>query len=400
MQAALQGIRIIELAAFQQGPLAAKWLAEAGAEVIKIEGLPGGDPMRGAVSTDSSGRKVNWMYEYLNRGKKSVAVRLETERGRQIAYRLLEKADVFVSNLRLPALKKWGLDYESLAAINPGLIYAHGTGFGSRGPDSSRSALEMTGAARSGVTSLTTHSEDGPIGNWTPCDKVSALQLAYGILLALMFRERTGLGQMVDSSLLGAGIYLTAFELQAYVGSGNLTTRIPRKGGRNPLRNQYQAKDGKWICLGMTQADRYWPEFCKAVGIQHLQADDRFKSMAARTEHKAELYAILDELFASKPRDEWEQILSKYNLIWSAINTIPELAVDRQVIANDYLVETDDPHMGDLKVIGPLVGLSTTPLTIGEPPPELGQHTEEVLLEIAGYTWEDLAGLKEEGVII
>ncbi|MBM2825532.1 MAG: putative acyl-CoA transferase/carnitine dehydratase [Dehalococcoidales bacterium] len=400
MTSALQNIRVIEVGAFQQGPLAAKWLAEAGAEVIKVEGLPGGDPMRGAISTDSAGRKVNWMYEYLNRHKKSVALRLETERGRRLVYRLIEKADVFVSNLRMPALKEWGLDYEALIAVNPRLIYAHGTGFGARGTDSSRPALEMTGAARSGVTSLTSDPEAGPIGNWTPCDKVSALQLAFGISLALVCRERTGRGQMVDSSLLGAGVYLTAFELQAYVGSGSQSVKLSRKTARNPIRNQYQTKDGKWICLGMTQGDRYWPQFCKAIGIEHLQQDPRFKSMAARTEHRTELISLLDDIFASKPRDEWEQILSKYNLIWSVVNTIPELAVDTQVIANEYLVDTADPHYGELKVIGPLVGLSETPLTVGEAPPELGQHTEEVLLQIAGCTWEDLAKLKEEGVII
>ncbi|MBI2958560.1 MAG: CoA transferase, partial [Chloroflexi bacterium] len=239
----LSGIRAIELGAFQQAPLAARWLAEAGAEVIKIEGLPGGDPTRGVQTMVGRGRPAdshNWIHEYLNRNKKSVGLYLDNERAREVVYKLVRNSDVFVTNLREPTLEKWGVTFEALAEVNPRLIYARGTGLGTTGAEAGKPALDMIGQARSGLLSVVGDLESFSMkGGLSPCDKVSSLQLAFAVSLALVARERTGRGQKVDASLLGAGIYLLAHEMQYFTGTGTQTAVVNRKGVANPLRNTY-----------------------------------------------------------------------------------------------------------------------------------------------------------------
>ncbi|MBI2957485.1 MAG: CoA transferase [Chloroflexi bacterium] len=400
----LDGVRIIELCGFHAGPLAVEMLAEAGAEVIKIEGLPGGDPIRGAEGRVSKGRAANthnWSHEYYNRNKKSVALRLEDEAARQIVYRLVEKADVFVSNLREFSLKKKGLDYPALARVNPRIIYAHGAGFGTRGPEAGRPALDLLGQAKGGVLSLVGDLDGyGMMAGYNPVDKTTALLLAYGVLLALRAKDRTGVGQHIETSLLAAGVYLSGTELSYYMGTQEMSPMMTRKNVGNPLRNTYRTRDGRWLVFAMSQGDRYWPEFCKAAGIEHLQNAPNFATMAARSKNRGEVIAALEKVFAEKTKDEWVGILSRHNLLWSVVQTLDEVATDAQVLENGYVVKCPHQQIQNVRGVGPLVRMDKTPLSVREPAPELGQHTEQVLLDVGKYSWEDLARFKEAGTII
>ncbi|MBI2957924.1 MAG: CoA transferase [Chloroflexi bacterium] len=400
----LDGIRIVELTGFHAGPLCVEMLAEAGAEVIKIEGLPGGDPIRGASSLIVKSRPPdahNWSHEYYNRNKKSVAIRLEDGRAKEIVYRLIEKADIFISNLRMVSLEKKGLDYDSVARVNPRIIYAHGSGFGAKGPDVSRPALDLLGQARGGLLNLAGDPEGiGMAGGNNPCDKTTALFLLYGVMLALWDRERTGRGQKIETSLLAAGVYLSGTELSYYLGTKEVSPVTRRKNVGNPLRNTYKTRDGRWLVFAMVQGDRYWPEFSKALGIEHLRNDPRFDTMVSRAKNRAELIPLLEQVFASRTKDEWVQVLSKHDLMWSVVQTSPEVAEDPQVRENEYLADCRLQDGSTTRGIGTLVKLSNSPLTIREPAPELGQHTEQVLLEVAGYSWEELGAYKHAGTIM
>jgi crotonobetainyl-CoA:carnitine CoA-transferase CaiB-like acyl-CoA transferase len=230
-------------------------------------------------------------------------------------------------------------------------------------------------------------------------DQVAAGMLAYGIVLALFAREKTGIGQEVSTSLLGSQAWLGSLGLQAYLFYGRSLSRVSRKEAGNPLWNVYRCKDGRWICLAMLSSDRYWPDFCKAMGIEHVAKHPKFESQIQRRQNAAELVAILDNRFASQTREEWMKRLNKPELIWAPVSEYADVATDPQMIANEYIVDFEHPTHGPIKLVGMPVRLSQTPGGIRAPAPEFGQHTEEILIEEAGYSWEEIASLREEEVI-
>lgn len=398
----LEGIRVLELASWVFGPHMGRLLADMGAEVIKVEDPRGGDPARGLVKMSGwlpVGR-FNFLFEHDNRNKRSIAVNLLQDEGREIIYKLLPKTDVFLTNVRVAALRRLGMDYETMASIHPELIYCLLTGWGLKGAEKDSPAFDYVAFAKSGIMGSMGEPDAPPPQQVRALgDLAGASMGAYGTLLALFHRERTGVGQLVHVSLLGAEIEMGGLNIQATLATGLDVPRECRKKMLNPLCNCYRAKDGRWIQLYMPQSDPYWSGFCRVMGIEHLEHDHRFESMAKRMEHSEELIAILDGIFVTRTTAEWKQRDQEVELVWQVVNSFAEAAADPQVSENEYVMDFDHPTAGWIKMVGFPVQLSKTPGKITAAAPELGQHTEEIMQEL-GYTWDEIVRLKDERVIL
>ena len=404
MSGPLDGIRIIDWTIWQQGPVATQMLADLGAEVIKIEERERGDPGRGITAvagsaTVRSGR--NYYFEANNKHKKSIALNLKQPEARDIVHRLARHSDVFVQNFRKGVAHRLGLGYADLAAQNPRIIYASASGYGPEGPDSGEPSFDYLGQARSGIMNAVGSGSTAPTYVYGGiADQMGAIMLAYGVLAALFARERTGIGQEVDASHLGSMMALQGLNVVARTIMGKEFPRNTRANAYNPLWNHYRCADDKWISLAMLQPDRYWKDFCAVMGKTELIEDPRFAEVKIRGKNSAALVAIFDEVFATRPRHEWMRILKgRGDFIYTIVNSITDLPDDPQVRANDYVVDYDHPALGNLTLLGMPVKLSATP---GEPrghAPELGEHTELLLTEMLGYSWDDVARLREANVI-
>ncbi len=404
MSGPLDGIRIIDWTIWQQGPVATQMLADLGAEVIKIEERERGDPGRGITAvagsaTVRSGR--NYYFEANNKHKKSIALNLKQPEAREIVHRLASRSDVFVQNFRKGVAKRLGLGYAELCALNPRIIYASASGYGPEGPDSGEPSFDYLGQARSGIMNAIGSGTTTPTYVYGGiADQMGAIMLAYGVLAALFARERTGIGQEVDASHLGSMMALQGLNVVARTIMGKEFPRNTRANAYNPLWNHYRCADDKWISLAMLQPDRYWKDFCEVVGKAELIEDPRFAEAKTRGKNSAALVAIFDEVFATRPRDEWMRVLKgRGDFIYTIVNSVTDLPDDPQVRANDYVVDYDHPALGNLTLLGMPVKLSATP---GEPrghAPELGEHTELLLTEMLGYSWDDVARLRDANVI-
>ena len=400
MDAPLKGIRVIDWTIWQQGPVATAMLADMGAEVIKIEEREKGDPGRGVFAIGGAESTRNFYFEANNRHKQSLTLDLGKPGAREIVYKLVAKSDVFVQNFRKGVADRLGLGYKDLSAHNPKLVYASSSGYGPFGPDSGEPSFDYLAQARSGIMYT------GPADIKDPiyltggiADQMGAIMLAYGVTMALVARERYGVGQEVNASHLGSMIALQGLNVASRTFLGHEFKRNAREESFNPLWNHYKCADEKWICLGMIQ-DRYWKDFCNAVGIQGLIDDPRFNNMRARGKNRRELIEILDKVFATKPRDEWMHILKHGgDFIYTVVNSINDLPTDPQVLANEYVVDYDHPELGKMQVVGVPVILSQTPGNPRGRAPELGENTELILTEMLGYSWDDIAKFREAGII-
>jgi crotonobetainyl-CoA:carnitine CoA-transferase CaiB-like acyl-CoA transferase len=400
MDAPLKGIRVIDWTIWQQGPVATAMLADMGAEVIKIEEREKGDPGRGVFAIGGAESTRNFYFEANNRHKQSLTLDLGKPGAREIVYKLVAKSDVFVQNFRKGVADRLGLGYKDLSAHNPKLVYASSSGYGPFGPDSGEPSFDYLAQARSGIMYT------GPADIKDPiyltggiADQMGAIMLAYGVTMALVARERYGVGQEVNASHLGSMIALQGLNVASRTFLGHEFKRNAREESFNPLWNHYKCADEKWICLGMIQ-DRYWKDFCNAVGIPELIEDPRFNNMRARGKNRREVIAILDKVFATKPRDEWMHIMKHGgDFIYTVVNSINDLPTDPQVLANEYVVDYDHPELGKMQVVGVPVILSQTPGNPRGRAPELGENTELILTEMLGYSWDDIAKFREAGVI-
>jgi crotonobetainyl-CoA:carnitine CoA-transferase CaiB-like acyl-CoA transferase len=406
IEGVLSGIRAIEWATFGNGPIIGVILGDLGAEVIKLEDRVAGDPSRGISAFQGVGTKspegINLVFESSNRNKKSIRVDLNKGKGREIIHRLVGKSDVFYTNYRKSVAKRQGMDYETLSKHNPRLIYGRASGLGPEGPENEKRAFDPVGLARSGLMSAAGERESPPgqiVG--AIVDTMGATMTAFGIVGALFARERFNIGQEVDASLLGAGMWAQFSNISLTLLRGRTMARHSRARAKNPLANVYQCKDGEWLSLAEPQSDRYWPQFCKVLGIESLEKDPRFSDEWKRREHCEEFVSILDKIFAEKTRAEWVEIFrrqGKQFIAWERVQTIPDLVHDPQVIANRYLVDFAHPVLGNIKLQPFPIGFGKAPVGPRSQAPEFGQHTEEVLLEI-GYTWDDITRLQDEEVI-
>jgi crotonobetainyl-CoA:carnitine CoA-transferase CaiB-like acyl-CoA transferase len=402
MERALEGIRVVEVAQWWFVPSAGAVLADWGADVIKVEHPVAGDPQRGLVTSGffppTGG--INFMMEQSNRGKRSVGIDLAHPQGRDTLYRLVETADVFLTNFLPAARRRLGIEVEDIRRINPKVIYARGHGHGMRGPDVEKGGYDAASFwSRGGIAHALT-----PAGAAAPVmqraafgDSAAGMTTAGGIAAALFRRERTGEPSVVDVSLLGTAMWILAPDIVFSMLLGQDMPSGNRTQAPNPIVNSYQTKDGRWLFLNMLQPDRYWPDLCAHIDRPDLVTDPRFADGRARFEHRADCVRELETTFASRTLDEWRAKLADVEGVWAPMQTAGEVAKDIQAVENGYVTDVTSLDGKPFKLVAsPVQFDETTPALT--PAPDLGQHTEEVLLSL-GYSWEDLASLKEAGAI-
>ena len=405
MSSALEGIRVLECAGGINGPSTGCMLGVLGAEVIKIEQPIHGAWERGIDAIGGTGlvlpHGLSIAMEIFNHSKKSFTLDLNKEKGKEILYQLVTKSDVLITNYHRSAATKLGIDYQSISKYNPRLIYASTSALGARGAESERRAFDFTGQARSGMmTAMGEPSKSPAIMVGAPIDQLGAIMLGFGILAAIIARERTGSGQEVDTSMMGAAIYMQAFHVGISLLRGRVLSRHSRLRTKSPLSNYYQCADGEWLVLTETQVPRFWNNFCRALGITELIDDPRFNNVQVMRKNARSFISILDKIFVTKTREEWLKILDQeVGLACSPIHSISDLATDPQVLENEYIVDFDHPVLGQIKLPFLPIKLSKTPAELKNRAPELGEHTEEILIEVCGYNWEEITELKEQEVI-
>jgi formyl-CoA transferase len=397
----LEGIRILDLTTLINGPWATVLLSDMGADVIKIEDPANPDPYRGNVlgGVDPA-TGMQTYFETMNRNKRSVALDLKTAEGREVIHRLVRDADVVISNFRSGVVERLGVDYESLTPHNPRIITVTASGLGRHGPDAAQGVVDLTGQARSGYLALTAEGDGSPryVGSYALADQVGATMLAYGTVLAVLARERYGVGQDVDVSQLGSMLAMQSLTLNNYLLMGAAPPISPSDAPANPIFHVYRAGDGKWLSLACLHFDRDWALVCRALGL------DRFANHAPPDASKQgvargrELVQLLVDTFASRDREVWLERLRSEGIVCAPVQHYPEVAEDPQVTANELILELDHPQFGRVRQVGIPVKLSRTPGAARGTAPEHGQHTEEVLLA-AGYSWDEIGSLRSKGAI-
>lgn len=400
----LEGIKVIEVGGAAAMPLAGMLLGSWGAEVIHVEPVGRGDMMRQYIPTGASGwakpHPINYAWEHIGRNKRSIGINTGTPEGQAILHKLISTVDIFVNNLRPYEIEKFNLTYGTLSKLNPKIIFANLTGYGRRGPEKNAGGYDSVAFwARSGVMDLMHDEDSAPnISRIAYGDSISSLSLLAGIMAALFIRERTGVGQEVDVSLYNTAIYALGFDISGCLITGEDPVRPQRLTMGNPIRNLYPTRDKRWIMLGMTNAQHYWPSFCIAIGRPELENDPKFATYEAREQHAAELVRIIESIFRARTYVEWVEILKTHKIVWSPVVTPLEVTMDEQATANDFFVEWDHPKYGKIKVINNPIKLSRTPARIQMKAPDLGEHTKPILKEL-GYSDEAIAKMKKDGYI-
>jgi crotonobetainyl-CoA:carnitine CoA-transferase CaiB-like acyl-CoA transferase len=373
----LDNYRIIELGVWVAGPAAGGVLADWGADVVKIES-PDGDPMRRMLQVIvGHGEPQSPPFDLDNRGKKSVVLDLKDDDDRRRLHEMLGEADVFLTNLRADALERLGLGHETLLAENPRLVYAIVTGYGLEGPDAHRAGYDVGGFwARSGVAAtLAAPGAPPPNIRGGFGDHVTALAMLSGILGALLERERTGKGQLVETSLLRTGMYCLGWDLNMQLRFDKLAMPRARTDELNPLVNSYQAGDGRWFWLLGVESQRHWPNLCQAIGRPDLIDDERFAEGRDRRHHASDLVPILDEEFARHPRDEITERFDAHDVWWAPVLTPGEVVDDPQAIAAGALVDVPAGEGADRhRAVASPVTFHGTPVPGPGPVPGLGEH--------------------------
>ncbi len=407
MTGMMNGVRVLEVAAWTYVPSAGAVLAEWGADVIKIEHPESGDPQRGLVSSGlvpSGPGGINHMIELPNRGKRSVGLDLKTEEGRDLLMRMAETSDVFLTNMRPDAVQSLRLGVDDLRAVNPNIIYVRGSGQGVKGAEASKGGFD--GSHFWGRTTAGLFSLEDPVNDYPPSqpgpgwgDLMGGLIIAGGISAALFARERTGVPAVVDNSLLANGMWAgSATILASGLFGFDQMPAMQRSAVPNPLVGNYRTKDNRFIILMMLQADRWWPDLIQRLGRPDLGEDPRFVDAAARFEHKEACVKALEEVFATRNLDEWRAALADADGVWAAVETPGELLTDPQALANGY-IRPVEAHNGTTFRMVP------SPLQFDEQPPDLvrapdhGEHTDEVLTEL-GISSDELIQFKINGSVL
>lgn len=383
MAGPVAGVKVVELGVWVAGPAAGGILADWGADVIKIE-PPTGDPARMFGRMLGCDLGLNPPFEMDNRSKRSVVLDLGTDQGRGTAFELLAAADVFLTNVRPGALRRLGLDFESVSAANPRLVYGLITGYGEDGPDADRAAFDVAAFwSRAGVAHLLTRPGDTPpFQRGGMGDHSAGMTMAAAVCAALLARERTGTGQLVSTSLYRQGAYTVSFDLNTYLMSGQPIAIGQRETMGNPCMNNYAAADGRRFWIVGLEPERHWPALCRAVGRPEWRDDPRFADARARAVNSTALIAALDEIFATRPLDEWAQVFAgEPDFFWSPINTLEDVVADEQFHAAGGVVDVPDGGAAVPMVATP-ADFHGTPWAPRSAAPELGQHTEEVLAEL------------------
>jgi crotonobetainyl-CoA:carnitine CoA-transferase CaiB-like acyl-CoA transferase len=400
----LDDVEVVELGSFVFVPLAAAVLADWGAAVTKVEHPVTGDPYRGLTTAGMTNQVdgLQLSFQYANRGKRSIGIDITTPRGHDLLLEVVARADVFMTNLRPDARARLNIEVDDLTAVNSNLVYVRGSGYGQRGPLTETAALDGTAYwARGGVgAALTPPGSDWPLTQRPAFgDVMAAMTLAAGVAGALYRRAKRGEGSVVDVGLLNVGMWQMQRDILSapYDAPGGGAWDVPREQ-RNPTTATYRTADGRFISLAIVNPDPYWVELCHALGRPDLATDERFSTSSARQQNGPECVAELDAVFGSESFDHWRSTLSGFSGAWAPVQRPAELHEDEQALASGCFTEVDTS-------IGPLQVVSS-PVTFDEydgprrmpGAPEVGQHTEEVLLELS-HSWDDIVALKDAGVV-
>ena len=391
----LSGVRVIDVTQIMAGPFCTMLLGDMGADVIKIEKPDGGDDIRRSGPPFVAGDSAAFLN--IGRNKRSVVIDIKTPEGSKIVRRLARTADIFVQNLRPGRIEGFGLGYDDLRAFNPSIVYATITGYGRTGPYKDKPGFDLMAQGMSGIMGVTGHPGQPPVKVSVPITDLNAgLFTAFGVLAAYVNRLKTGTGQHVDSSLLEAGVAYTFWESAIYFATGSPPGP---NGSAHQLSAPYQAlptSDGYLTIGGATQSN--WERLCRAVGRAELLSDPRFAANADRMANRAALERTLSETFMTRTTAHWLGVLDRAGVPCGPINDMSQVYADPQVIARDMVVDIDHPTAGAIRNVGIPVKFSETPGTVRRPPPRLGEHTHEVLVEF-GYTADEIAALERGGIV-
>ena len=395
MPGPLDGIKVLDLTRVLAGPYATMLLGDLGAEVIKIEQPGTGDESRN-FGPFKNGFSLYFMS--VNRGKRSITLNLKTERGQAIFKQLLAHTDIVVENFRPGTMKKLGLDYDTLKTEHPSLIYAACSGFGQTGPYAQQGAYDMIIQGMGGIISITGEPEGPPVRVGTSIsDITAALFTTIGVLSALHHRNETGKGQFVDVAMLDSLVAVLENAVVRYFATGEAPKPL---GARHPAITPFEAfasADGHVIiALGN---DTLWAKFCEHVNHQDLISDERFRTNADRTENHAELFPILSEIMSQRATDDWIDALGKIGVPCGPINAMDKVVSHPQVQAREMITQVAHHITGAVEVPGVPIKLSETPGNVDAPAPSLGEHTTEILTDILKMSPNEVAALKQDGVI-
>lgn len=394
MSAPLTGIRVVEIASFVAAPACGALLADLGADVIKVE-VPWGEIYRHALP-----RFAGFDSEFPgaphfhmdNRGKRSLALDLALPQAVEALAKVIDGADVVLTNMLPERQAKHGLDPDTLLSNHPGMIVARLSGYGPDGPEANAPAFDYSAYwARTGLMDQL-HEPDAPPAFQRPGmgDHSASLSLAVGILGALRTRDRDGRGQVIDVSLQHIGFYIEGNDAAVTLATGQSPPRHDRRQAPNPLWNHYRCSDGRWLFLVMIEGDRYWKDFVRAIDADDVANDERFADGFGRYEHSKELIARLDKVFAGKSLDEWAAIFDGYRLIWAPVRTVAEAVADPQAEAFGSFPTVSHPEWGEFKTVAPPLRMSNHEMPGTAPAPALGSDTAAVLSE-AGVDDETIA---------
>lgn len=402
----LSGVRVLEVAAWTFVPSAGAVLAEWGAEVIKVEPREGGDPQRGLVTTGivHGGDQVNYMIEVPNRGKKSIGIDLRTPGGREVLLELATTCDVFLTSYLPSRRERMGFDVDDIRAVNPNVIYVRGSGHGPKGVDADKPGYDgVSYWSRGGIAAaLTEATENVPeLVRSRPAfgDLLGGMTIAGGIAAALYKRATTGIGSVVDVSLMG----LAAWNLSPDIAVSRLTGGAPapmfkHAEAPNPLVNNYRTSDGRYVTLMMLQLDKFFAEAMNAIGLPEAIEDERFAEALPRYENRGQLITMIDEAFAKRTLAQWREALAGLTGAWGVVQTPGELCDDPATVANGYVAQTTTMNGVPFEIaVNPVQFDEYHVVPAGAP--EHGQHTEEILMD-AGLDWDRIQQLKDDGAVL
>ena len=401
MPRALEGVRVVDLSHVLAAPTTSMYLADLGAEVIHIEREIGDDAREFGPFVGGHDKNRSAYFISLNRNKKSLVLDLKSQKGRDILRELIQVSDVVLENFRPDTMEKLGFGWAALQNINPRVICCSICGFGhdSLPENGSRPAYDMVAQAYSGLMSIT-----GPEGG-PPCrvgssvgDIIAGMQATIGILAALRYRERTGRGQYVDIAMVDSLFSVLENAVARYVNTGEVPGPL---GGAHPSITPFQGfqtKDGQWVIAAIGN-DKLWAQYCELLGRRELIDHPKFKTNPLRCDNRRELIPILQGEMQKKTAQEWFDIFERHAIPYSPINTLKQICDDPHIAHRKMLVEIDQPIVGKMRVCASPLKLSETPGEVYAPAPMLGEHSEQVLLEVLGYSREKVARLQDEGVI-
>lgn len=402
MSAPLSDITVVEIDNYMAAPSTGAILADLGARVIKVEPLSG-DPMRGIgrpAKIDGPLKGYDFGFDVDNRGKLSIAVALDTKEGAEVIHTLVKDADIFLCNLLPHRQERFGMDPETLKKVNPRIVHATLTGYGTNGPDALRPGYDVTAFfGRSGIYDAMRDGDDGEVPNARPAqgDHTAGLALLGGILAALRLAEKTGEAQVVETSLFESAIWTQANDYGITAVDRAPVRRRARHQMLSPEANRYPCGDGKWVVLNQLGPGSF-DKLCRALGTEHWHQDERFKDAKARYDNMHVLVTEIDAILAGKSRDEWGEIFDSVGLIWGPVLTLDEVANDPQAEAIGMFPEIQHPERGAYRSVRAPMRFDKADVRPRGPAPEVGQHTREVLLA-AGLTEEAIEALRNQGAI-